>query len=207
MAEEPIKQLMDRPSERRTQIVLAAFECLARDGFEGLRMRGVADAVGINVATLHYHFPAKEDLVRAVVAHTQRRFGATLPAEGYADDRLRDHLAALHRLLAEDPRLCQVLGEIALRAHRDPLIADILRTTEEHWFTTLHDLLERGVSEGRLDQGLDPAGVAALVMTVLKGACLPAMREPRHEVLDRAIAQLAAWIGLDSADPRERDRE
>jgi len=47
---------MGTAAETRTALVKAAFQVLAQQGFEGLRTRAVAAAVGVNVATLHYHF-------------------------------------------------------------------------------------------------------------------------------------------------------
>ena len=38
---------------RRDELVLAAYREIAENGFEGLRTREVASAVGVNIATLH----------------------------------------------------------------------------------------------------------------------------------------------------------
>ena len=79
----------DAPEARRDELVLAAYREIAENGFEGLRTREVAGAVGVNVATLHYYFPSKEDLIKAVVGHAMSRFQSTLAAEGSAIARLR----------------------------------------------------------------------------------------------------------------------
>src|SRR5207245_5045007 len=66
---------------RRDELVLAAYRLLAERGFEGLRTRDIAGAVGLNIATLHYYFPTKEALVRGVVHHALGRFRTTLIAK------------------------------------------------------------------------------------------------------------------------------
>src|SRR5262245_40427072 len=114
-------------SDRRQALVRAAFARIAREGFEGLRTRDVAADVGVNVATLHYYFPAKEALIRAVFGLAMRKFGATMPTTGSPAEQLRGHLAALRQLLKEDRELFAVMGELALRAPRDPAIATIMR--------------------------------------------------------------------------------
>ena len=48
---------------RRREIAAAARSLVAERGFEGLRTRDIADRVGINVATLHYHVPSKDALI------------------------------------------------------------------------------------------------------------------------------------------------
>src|SRR2546423_6517886 len=53
--------------ERRRSLVLAAYELIADKGFEELRTRDVAARAGVNIATLHYYFGSKEDLIEGVV--------------------------------------------------------------------------------------------------------------------------------------------
>ena len=56
--------------------MLAAFERVAEIGFEGLRLRQVAEQVGIDHSTLHHHFATKQALVAAVAEYTTRQFWA-----------------------------------------------------------------------------------------------------------------------------------
>src|SRR6266567_243915 len=53
--------------ERRRSLVLAAYDLIAEKGFEELRTRDVAMRTGVNIATLHYYFASKEDLIEGVV--------------------------------------------------------------------------------------------------------------------------------------------
>src|SRR5919108_1695094 len=77
--------------ERQEELVAAAYRLLAARGFEGLRTRDVAAAVGLNVATLHYYFPTKEALIRGVVGHAMSRFRSTLSPAGAAGAPLKAH--------------------------------------------------------------------------------------------------------------------
>src|SRR2546430_14650430 len=53
--------------ERRRSLVLAAYDLIAEKGFEDLRTRDVAMRAGVNIATLHYYFASKKDLIDGVV--------------------------------------------------------------------------------------------------------------------------------------------
>src|SRR5262245_28899955 len=119
--------------DRRTALVMAAYHQIAELGFEGLRTRDVAAEVGVNVATLHYYFPTKEALIRAVLAHAMSQFRATLSPTGSAADQLRNHLRGLRQLLIDEPNLGLVLGELALRSARDPEMAATIRETNDIW--------------------------------------------------------------------------
>src|SRR5690348_10005844 len=62
---EPRPQRADA-RRNRERILAAAREAFAKDGRE-VQMPDVARAAGVGVGTLYRHFPAKEDLVRALV--------------------------------------------------------------------------------------------------------------------------------------------
>ena len=59
---------------QREALVQAAFNLIAERGFEGLRTRDVAARAGVNIATLHYYFATKEDLIRSVVDMLAEKF-------------------------------------------------------------------------------------------------------------------------------------
>jgi AcrR family transcriptional regulator len=55
-----------RGPDRRRQIIAAASELFARNGFEGTSIRDIAAASGVLSGSLYYHFPSKEDLLFTV---------------------------------------------------------------------------------------------------------------------------------------------
>ena len=55
-------QKRESTEDRRAAIARAARELIVEKGVEGLRTRDIAERVGINIATLHYHVPSKEAL-------------------------------------------------------------------------------------------------------------------------------------------------
>ena len=186
-----------RPEKRREELVAAAFELIAENGFEGLRTRDVAAKVGVNIATLHYYFPTKESLIRGVLDRAMMRFRSTLTPHGSPADQLRNHLRAVRKLLAEEPELKAVMGELALRSARDASIAAIMTEMYEAWHGITRGLLRRAVKEGGLRPELDSDGVAALIVATLTAITLPTLsRTPRT---DQALRQLERWLGVNAS--------
>ena len=179
---------------RRDALVSAAYRLLAERGFEGLRTRDVAGAVGLNIATLHYYFPTKEALVRGVVEHALGRFRATLSAGDRPTDLLRSHFDGLRRLSRQEPELFAVMGELALRAARDKGIAAIIHETDQVWHATLRGLLRRAQKDGSVDPKLDVNDAAALIVATMKGIYLLPAGAARHERLAQALRQLEKWL-------------
>ena len=177
-------------------LVRAAYAKLAERGFEGLRTRDVAGEVGVNIATLHYYFPTKEALIRGIVGHAMGRFRSTLSGRGSAATQLRRHFRGLRRLAHEEPELFAVMGELALRARRDPAMATILRETDDLWHATLRGLLRRARKEGEIPDGHGEDDLAGLMVAALKGTyLLPAASQDSRRV-EQTLRQLERAIGL-----------
>lgn len=179
---------------RRDQIAEAALACLADKGFEGLRTRDVAAAVGINVATLHYWFPTKEDLIRGVYESTLSRFAVTMPAEGTPAERLAGYFDAVLSLVENDTGLRRVLAEVAVRGNRHGEMAAVLAENEDRWFALIAGLLREGAAQGQWGAGVDPESAAALVITTVKGAFMPVTAGVHPERLRAAFGQLRRWL-------------
>jgi AcrR family transcriptional regulator len=184
------------PPARKRELVEAAFTGIAENGFEGLRTRHIAEAVGVNIATLHYYFPTKEALVRAVLAHAAGRFAATFSTKGSPAERLRGHLAAVREVLKHDTQLSVVMGELVLRARRDPAMATIMDEIDQRWHTMLRELVARGVEDGSLRPDLQPDSVAAVLVAACRGVGLPSPVATRAARIDQTFNQLQQWLGL-----------
>ena len=174
--------------------MLAAYREIAERGFEGLRTREVAAEVGVNIATLHYYFPTKESLIRAVLDHAMGRFRTTLAPHGSPADQLRNYLRATRKLMLDEPELGAVMAELALRSIRDDSIGSIMNEMYDVWHVTLRGLLRRAVKEGKLRPEADSDAVAALIIATLTAMTLPVMSDARRG--DQALRQLERWLGI-----------
>jgi AcrR family transcriptional regulator len=184
---------------RRQELVRATFQMIAKNGFEGLRTRDIADLVGVNIATLHYYFPTKESLIRAVLDQAMIRFRSTLTPHGSPSEQLRNHLRAVRKLLIEEPELKAVMAELALRSARDRSIAAIMAEMYDSWHRAVRGLLRRAIKEGGLKSDLDSDGVAALIVATLTASTLPTLSgAPRT---DQALRQLERWLGISGSKP------
>ncbi len=183
-----------RAEPRKDALVAAAYTVLATRGFEGLRTREVAAMVGVNIATLHYYFPHKEDLIRGVVAYAMGRFRGTLGGAGSAEDQLRAHFRGLRRLSRDEPELFAVMAELAIRGVRDTSLRRIVGGTDDAWRAMLRTLLRRAQDEGALRADLDPQGMAAVIVATLKGTFMLPASEPDN--VERTFRQLEMLVGL-----------
>jgi AcrR family transcriptional regulator len=177
---------------RRLQIAASARALIAERGFEGLRTRDIAERVGINVATLHYHVPSKEALVELVAGSLRDQFRAQSernPRAGLTPlEVLRLEFADFRETLTDDPATFLVLQELSARARRDERIDAIMRPLQSYWHAQIAEILSAGRADGSFRPDLDPAAAAAMVI----GAMIGAQRHPHDPpaFFDRIAAEL-----------------
>jgi AcrR family transcriptional regulator len=105
------------PADAADRIVHATLGCIEQDGIDGLTVRSIARAAGVNVAAMNYYFGTKDQLLSIVL-------------ERALDQAVRDPLLDFDRLRKEgkDARtaLASVLDEVVANGVRQP------RTTYAH---------------------------------------------------------------------------
>lgn len=173
--------------ERRAELVAAAFQRVAQVGFEGLRLRQVAEDVGIDHSTLHHHFATKQDLIGAVAEYATRQFWVL--GEGVQEDPadgIRAHLAGLRRMINDRPELLVVTAELDLRARRDPMVAAALDRQQAGWREVLVAMLDAGNADG--SWAVDALTGAELVIATVKGVRLaPELAGPVFAQLEQLL--------------------
>jgi AcrR family transcriptional regulator len=95
---------MARPS-RQEDIREAALSCFARLGYDGTRVRHIAEAAGLSEAALYRHWKSKEELAAELFADGMRDYAAQLEAAAEAGGPTS---ARLTRLVA---RMIDLYGE------------------------------------------------------------------------------------------------
>jgi AcrR family transcriptional regulator len=184
---------------RRRDLVQIAYRHIAERGFEGLRVREVALEARLNSATLHYYFPTKEALIRGVVDYLAEEFRVSrvprpLRDAGTPRDLIRMEFEDISVRFRQNPELVVVLSELLLRAHRDPVIAEMLRALEDGWRGYLVGVLQRGINDGAVRADLDLEVLATAIMAQVKGVGLQSLSESDNTRVDRIALQVAAEV-------------
>jgi AcrR family transcriptional regulator len=192
-------------ADRRQAIAMAARKIIAEKGFEGLRTRDIAERVGINVATLHYHVPSKEALIELVAESLAEQF------HNHHVMRPREHLGALERLaiefvdfrefVFERPEVMLVFSELMERARRDERIGAAIFPLKHRWRETLVELLRDGVTDGAFRPDIDPDAAASMIMSSMIGFCRSRIKDVGS--YERLAAELQRAIRNPNSSARE----
>lgn len=166
-------------SPKAQEIIQRTNELLASGGYNGFSYADIAELVDVRKASIHHHFPAKVDLVKATVAqHRQAmRQGLQSLKESIPDPYAR--LVAYSRYWADciqesNPPICIC----ALLAAELPAIpAEVAEEVTGHFNDLqawLELTMEEGVAKGVMWLVETPAMEAAMFMASIHGAMLSA---------------------------------
>jgi AcrR family transcriptional regulator len=186
--------------ERREDLIAVAYQIIAEKGFEGLRVRDVAAQAGVNIATLHYYFNTKEDLVKGVVDHLLHLF-ISIEAPQTPEDstpapvrQLRQIMADLQYQLETAPEMFVVLTELHLRSQRDPAVQTILSALDNGWRSHITALYQEGLNQNLFNLGLSPNTVASLLIALIKGMSIQAISQLDQYDFDQISSTINQWL-------------
>jgi len=186
--------------DTKTAIMDAAQELIQRRGANAMSYQDISAAVGIRKASIHHHFPAKEDLIHAVIKrYADYVFGLMDELfESRLDPaaKLRKYAALFEATLSEGDcdkacpfailgaELASLGGPAAARVRR------FYRDSEER----LARVIEEGRKKGQFHFKGDATRVAAMYFALLEGAVLIARAEggPKrlHALAEQALKLL-----------------
>ncbi|MDO6965635.1 TetR/AcrR family transcriptional regulator [Rhizobium alvei] len=196
MSETPSPRYLPH-DDRKRAIAAAARSLIIEKGFEGLRTREIAERVGINIATLHYHVPSKEALIALVAQsmrdefvaqHLQRdRKGLT------ARQKLEIEITEFRETRDNNPELLKVMEEMTRRAKYDDNVAHEIIPLRIRWFEGFVSILDEGRNDGSFRPDLDPVAGAYLVIGALIATA--SMQIGSDDPLDRVSVELLRALG------------
>ncbi len=203
-----ILQPQDDHGKRRAALLAAAFKVMAEVGFEGLRTRAVADLAGVNISTLHYYFPTKQNLVEGLATFISAKFitlhgPAPAPSGLPALDGLRQEFSDVGYYLAHHPDLILAMQEFTIRGKRDAEVLKIVNQMGGHWQSGIERMLQSGLADGTFRSEFALPEVLTFLMAVLSGTVnltpdrIAAVQKQTEQYLlsDKAQRQLSKKSG------------
>jgi TetR/AcrR family transcriptional repressor of nem operon len=199
-----------QPSRTAERILDIAERLVQRRGFGNFSYADIAGELGITKASLHYHFPGKAELGKALIDRYAQRFSAALRRidSDVPDARTKlEAYAGLYADVLRGKRMC-MCGILAAEYQTLPRP---MRSAVIRFFDDNQAWLARVLAEGQTDETLRFAGsasdVAQGILGTLEGAMLIARPYGDLARFDSTARQLIDGLGTKgSARPRRRDR-
>jgi TetR/AcrR family transcriptional regulator len=145
---------LNKPSIREINeraILAAAESVFAERGFSGATMSMIAARAGSPKANIHYYFPTKETLYRAVVERVLTAWLDSARSFDMSDDPVEAftaYIGAKMDLAREMPLSSQIYASEMMRGA--PVVQDYLETTLSAWVAERSGVVRHWIAQGKL---------------------------------------------------------
>jgi AcrR family transcriptional regulator len=193
-----------RKQETRARILEAAVELFGEVGFDATKIGDVCERADVARQTFFNHFPAKSDLLAALLGRGGDFISATLDSAYERGADTRERLALFfHDVIAATIEVGPLSGDLV--AHVVNARPDPDRTTQARLITSLlQGFVQRCLATGDVTRRYAPEALAALVQGAL-GALFHDWAERGGFDPERRAADLAALVA-DAIERRPDER-
>jgi AcrR family transcriptional regulator len=189
--------LTERGQEKRKRLVDAAYETIAEKGLEGLRTRPVAALAGVNIATLHYYFPTKEDLIKGVTERLLKEFSSIVDPQikpSGVRPALRKEFADQLFMARTHSSTFLVLMEIYIRSFRDHRLRSIVQSMVSFWESHITSYLKPGVENGEFSSVRSVQQATRLLQCALTGSVINLLLFGTDYPMTAIARELDSWM-------------
>ncbi len=164
---------------RRDQILAAAVQCVAREGFHKTTMSHVTAESGLSAGAVYGYFKGKNEIIKAIADLAIGGLAASLQELAEGSDPVSPTVAletALQHIerLAQSPDgdLTRVAVQAWAEACRDDEVRELARQRLTDVRGSWERVLRRSQEDGTLRPDLDPAAMAQTMLGLIPGFVL-----------------------------------
>lgn len=189
-------------ADRKDQLIHATIALMRRHGVQRLNIRAIAEEANAPLATVHYCFEGKDDLLSHAVEHWLRRM-VDVPGLGGSDGAPFGLAQTVERIaeaywaaFVDDPLdvLCQI--ELVLWAARQLPSDTLANTIYQRYERALGDVFAKALSHAGETSTWEPTDLARTFIALIDGASLQLIADPtapgHRERFFRALRVLLA---------------
>ncbi len=190
-----------RKTSTKGKILDASQGLIQRVGVNAMSYQHISDVVGIQKASIHYHFPTKEKLIEALIDRYSEGFFAlveSIVSSGLnPETKFRRFCLLFEGMLSQGEKgkicLCAILGaEIGTLG---PVAIEKIHRFYRECEKQLAGILDEGRDEKNFEFAGDSQSMANLIFSLLYGAMLVARAEEGTQRFSSVMRQMTQIIG------------
>jgi AcrR family transcriptional regulator len=182
---------------RKAEIVQAALGVIGRLGVTGLTIHEVALAANMSEANIYRHFKNKQDVIRAAVefigTQVTSRAAILAASSGLPLEKLDKIILAHTTMISQNPGIPRLLfsdGGMVTGGK----IAQVMSNRIEGFLATLTGLIEAGIAEGKLQEGVRARETATTILGLIQFCVLRWIGNQAEGKLVEDVSEL--WSNL-----------
>ena len=175
-----------------TKILDVAEKLIITKGFNAFSYNDISEVIGVKTASIHYHFPTKEDLSLAVVERFRKRFLESLndieDKESSGLKRIEKYGRAIVKAFDKGKGFCLCLSlasdEQTVPEKTSLVVSEFFKDSEK-WIKAS---IIKGQSEEEINPNLDPKTTATSIVGLFEGTLVIARAYKSEKPLKDVIS-------------------
>ena len=187
-------------TRRETQITRAAYEIIARNGYENITVQDIADRAGFSKGIVYYYFKSKDDvmvsLFDSIIAVIDSRFAEVRREVPDPRQQLENVIRISLDIVNEHIEFYRVIMVFWTQIHHKQFMREVNAKLFSHWRHEIEKILDLGTARGVFKPGLVMNVVASSVIAKVMGVSLQYIFDPnafdlkviREQVIQEVLA-------------------
>ena len=202
---------------RQRELIEATLRMVSEVGFDGVTTRNVAREAGASLGSVHYYFSNKDELLRAAIAYSERKWREYLAV--HLED-VEGAIAKLHRVVelcfpgegAEPDPTWNLFIDFWQVASKRRDVAQVLESGTASWLELLTRILDEGMASRELRVQGTPRNEAMRLAAMIDGLAIHTRVAPylteaaARDLLLEWIEELSASTEDATTPAAERDK-
>lgn len=185
----------ERSADTRAKLIEAAIVCLHRTGYSATTVSTVATEAGVSRGAMTHQFPAKTDLMLAVVEHVFEQDSSFYAGTIAAMDPAQFLIGLPEMMWGVISRPAGIaVIEIMLASRADPLLAERLRDLQSDIDVRSHKWSGERVRAAGITPHPDGAAIHELFVAAVRGLAIEATFMDNNDGVHRALRLLSEMM-------------
>jgi AcrR family transcriptional regulator len=172
------------PIDNRAALLKGARQCLEQIGYARTTARDVANAAGVSLGAIGYHFGSKEVLLNEAIAEGFRDWIASFAPlvinteETSIDARLRLAIPQFYALMEQNRPLLVAFFEALAQAEHTPMLRAQFAEQYRQSRAAAAEMLTTSLGPQLDDIGIDPVTLGSLILALVDGLITQYLIDP-----------------------------
>ncbi len=187
--------------QRQIQILEAAAELFARNGFDRTSVDEIAKSAGLSKGAIYWYFPSKEKILIALAEQYETANQMAVMAMASDEQFGSKALYLAHRHFfeekAQDPLPDLLFQQFISMGQKYPEISEALQRNNDNWARVITGLLDQSVARGDF-KPFNTELIAEAISAIYRGVCTARYSDPQRAL---NIIEYATRLFYDALQP------
>ncbi|MBB63899.1 MAG: hypothetical protein CMO81_02425 [Waddliaceae bacterium] len=178
----------------REKILDLAIELTQKHGDLGWSYEDISEKIGIRKASIHYHFPKKEQLIleatRLYIIRATKKIEESLIEKKNVKEKLISFSDCYRSVFCQKDKLCLCIAISQNYSAKDSALLKLVEDFFQHIHHLLYVLLSEGQTSEEVNKKIKPKNMATMILALFQGLLILGENGWKEKDFEETLEQL-----------------